>query len=478
MRSLVAARPALRSFSAVPEFLLTAPATSVSELSNGVCVASEASPSRARRRSSPRFGLISPLPTFRPCFDALLPLQASAGDLATVGVFVGTGSRFEAPAMSGASHLLQTAAMKEKAAAIDALGGSVSGYTTRETTVYTATVLKEKAADAVKLLGELATKPPSGDQSFADAKSGVLAQLDVMATTPEVMEGLHEMAYMDTSLATPVIGTKATVEGLVKSDLKPSLTGSMVKVAGAGVDHAMLSELAKGALGSLPAATAGVELAMEPAMFTGSDKCVRMDSYPFAHVAIAYEGPSLTSEYALPAQLAHYLLGSYSGTSTVPLANHATRLQIDLGEQDAAAAFTPFYTPYKDTGLFGIYLVSPDNKLQDAVWYVMMNLVRLMYKTTDEELDRAKLAMKTAILESLSTPSGVCEDLGKQMLSYGRVISTAELFARIDAIDAATIKDTVYQIVHDNDHVLSAAGPIWELPDYNYIRRRSYWLTR
>ena len=86
--------------------------------------------------------------------------------------------------------------------------------------------------------------------------------------------------------------------------------------------------------------------------------------------------------------------------------------------------------------------------------------------------------MKTAILESLSTPSGVCEDLGKQMLSYGRVISTAELFARIDAIDAATIKDTVYQIVHDNDHVLSAAGPIWELPDYNYIRRRSYWLTR
>ena len=50
--------------------------------------------------------------------------------------------------------------------------------------------------------------------------------------------------------------------------------------------------------------------------------------------------------------------------------------------------------------------------------------------------------------------------------------------ADIDALDAATLKDTVYQIVHDNDHVLSAAGPIWELPDYNYIRRRSYWLTR
>ena len=65
----------------------------------------------------------------------------------------------------------------------------------------------------------------------------------------------------------------------------------------------------------------------------------------------------------------------------------------------------------------------------------------------------AKLAMKVAALKSLSTPAGVCEDLGKQMISYGRVMSTAELFARIDAIDAATVKDTVYQIVHDNDHV-------------------------
>jgi hypothetical protein len=26
------------------------------------------------------------------------------------------------------------------------------------------------------------------------------------------------------------------------------------------------------------------------------------------------------------------------------------------------------------------------------------------------------------------------------------------------------------------DHALAAVGPIYELPDYNWIRRRSYWL--
>lgn len=442
---------ALRCLSSVPEFLLTAPATTCSDLANGVSVASE----------------------------------PNAGAVATVGVFIDAGSRLESAEMSGATHLLQTAALKEKAAAIEALGGVMNAYTTRETTVYTATVLKEKAAAAVGLLGEIVTVPLSSDESLAAAKETVLAQVAAMTSSPEeaLMEGMHEMAYMDTSLAAPIVGSAATVSGFSKSDLAApttALTGSMVKIAGAGIEHAQLSELATAALGKLSASSASsVEVAMEPAIWTGSDKHVRMDSYPLAHVALAYEGPALTSEYALPATLAQYLLGSYEmGATTVPCENHATRLQIDLGEQKAAKAFTPFYTPYKDTGLWGIYLVSPDNRLQDATWYTMMNLVRLMYKTTDEELDRAKLAMKVAALKSLSTPAGVCEDLGKQMISYGRVMSTAELFARIDAIDAATVKDTVYQIVHDNDHVLTAVGPIHELPDYNYIRRRSYWLTR
>ena len=101
-----------------------------------------------------------------------------------------------------------------------------------------------------------------------------------------------------------------------------------------------------------------------------------------------------------------------------------------------------------------------------------------MYKTTEPELDRAKRAMKTAILAARASASGVTSDLGTQLLQHGRVASTAELFARIDATSVAQVKDVVYQIVHDNDHALSAVGPVHELPDYNYIRRRSYWLTR
>ena len=46
-----------------------------------------------------------------------------------------------------------------------------------------------------------------------------------------------------------------------------------------------------------------------------------------------------------------------------------------------------FNTCYKDTGLFGIYLVCADTKkLDDAIGYTMDNLVRLCHNVSDEEV--------------------------------------------------------------------------------------------
>ena len=55
-------------------------------------------------------------------------------------------------------------------------------------------------------------------------------------------------------------------------------------------------------------------------------------------------------------------------------------------------------------------------------------------------------------------------------------MSNAELFARIDALSTADVKATANKFINDEDHALAAIGPIFELPDYNWIRRRSYWL--
>ena len=71
--------------------------------------------------------------------------------------------------------------------------------------------------------------------------------------------------------------------------------------------------------------------------------------------------------------------------------------------------------------------------------------------------------------------AGTADDIGRQMLNYGRRMTNAEIFARIDSVTTSELKATASKFINDEDHALAAIGPIFELPDYNWIRRRSYW---
>ena len=73
-----------------------------------------------------------------------------------------------------------------------------------------------------------------------------------------------------------------------------------------------------------------------------------------------------------------------------------------------------FNTAYKDTGLFGIYAVAPDHKLEDLMWYMTSNLVRLVHKTTDEEVERAKTQLKANMLMTLDGHAQVRRERGAQ----------------------------------------------------------------
>ena len=97
---------------------------------------------------------------------------------ATLGVWVGTGSRHEAPDEHGLSHLIEHMAFKGTARRsarriaedIENVGGDINAATSVEYTSYTARVLGENVDVALDVLGDILTNSVFDDAELAREK--------------------------------------------------------------------------------------------------------------------------------------------------------------------------------------------------------------------------------------------------------------------------------------------------------------------
>ncbi|XP_076952346.1 putative mitochondrial-processing peptidase subunit beta, mitochondrial [Bidens hawaiensis] len=121
---------------------------------------------------------------------------------------------------------------------------------------------------------------------------------------------------------------------------------------------------------------------------------------------------------------------------------------------------------YKETGLFGVYAVGKPDCLDDLASAIMQEISKLRYRVTEEDAIRAQNQLKYLICNEQPT----AEEIGRQLLAYGRIIPLAELFARIDAVDVATVKRVANKFLFDKDIAIAASGPVKLLPDHNWFR--------
>ncbi|KNA21598.1 hypothetical protein SOVF_041760 [Spinacia oleracea] len=438
--------------------ILTAPATKITTLPNGLRVATESN---------------------------------LAARTATVGVWIDAGSRFESPETNGTAHFLEHMIFKgtEKRSAreleeeIENMGGHLNAYTSREQTTYFAKVMNTDVHKAVDILADILQNSKFEEERITRERDVILREMEeVEGQTEEVIfDHLHATAFQYTPLGRTILGPAENVRTITKTHLQDYIATHytaprMVIAASGAVKHEDVVALVEKHFTKLSTdpTTASQLVAQEPASFTGSEVRMIDDDIELAQFAVAFNGAAYTDPDAIALMVMQTMLGSWTKNS-----GGGKHMGSDLVQRVAvnelAESMMAFNTNYKDTGLFGVYAIAKPDCLDDLSYAIMHDIGKLCYRVSDADVVRACNQLKSSLLLHIDGTSPVAEDIGRQLLTYGRRIPYAELFARIDAVDASTVKRVANRFIFDKDIAIAAMGPVRKLPDYNWFRRRTYW---
>ncbi|GMJ04101.1 hypothetical protein like AT3G02090 [Hibiscus trionum] len=410
---------------------------------------------------------------------------------ATVGVWIDAGSRFETEETNGTAHFLEHMIFKgtEKRSAreleeeIENMGGHLNAYTSREQTTYYAKVMDKDVFKALDILSDILQNSKFEENRISRERDVILREMEeVEGQTEEVIfDHLHSTAFQYTPLGRTILGPADNIRTITKEHLQNYIqthytAPRMVIAASGAVKHEEIVEQVKKLFTKLSSdPTTGSQLVMnEPATFTGSEVRMINDDVPLAQFAIAFEGASWTDPDSIALMVMQAMLGSWS--KNVGGGKHmGSDLVQRVGINEIAESMMAFNTNYKDTGLFGVYAVAKPDCLDDLAFAIMHETTKLAYRVSEADVIRARNQLKSSLMLHIDGTSPVAEDIGRQLLTYGRRIPFAELFARIDAVDPSTVKRVANRFIYDRDIAIAAMGPIQGLPDYNWFRRRTYW---
>jgi len=420
----------------------------------------------------------------------------NGAEIATIGVYVYTGTRFETPENNGVAHFLEhlifkgTKNMSEPQIELKAenLGMQVNAYTSRENTVFFARVMKKDVPTAVEYLADILQNSTLYTQAVQREKDVILRELhEVKQQTDEmVFDYLHEVAYQNTPLAKTILGTPENIAAMTPEALRAYINEHYkphrMVVAGAGaVDHDQLAKLVDKNFGSFKEdkkAPAVIDLVKErPAFLTGSEVRISNDYMPSCHFTIAFESVGWTHPDSVAFLVFQAMLGIYERSQGVADVSNMRLPRSMAVHGDHCRNYSSFNCTYTDTGLFGVYAVADPPEIEDVCLNIMTELVRTAFKVDEEALERAKMHTKITMLASLDKYSSIAEDIGRQMLVYGRRMPVSEFFARVDEVDVAKLKAIAENYIYDREIAVASIGPNWALPDYQWLRRRTFWVT-
>ncbi|MCL6639317.1 MAG: insulinase family protein, partial [Firmicutes bacterium] len=380
-----------------------------------------------------------------------------------VGFWVDVGSRDEVPEINGISHFIEhlmfkgTArrTAKQIAEELDAVGGQLNAFTTKEYTCYYARVLDEHIDLAIDVLSDMLFASKFDAADIDRERNVIIEEIKMYEDAPD--ELVHDIfsgtMWQGHALGRPIIGTAEVIAGLSRDTIlsfydKYYRPGNMIVAAAGNIKHGEVIEKVGRVMGERAGKVDGRTLvAPQPRR----DIACRNKDTEQVHLCVGTPGLKLDDEKIYVFQVVNTILGG--GLSS--------RLFQEIREQRGLVySVYSYHTSYHDTGLFCIYAGLSKQNVDEVLHLIFKQISDIQKNGVKEtELQRAKDQLKGNLFLSLENVNTRMSRLGKSQLYLGEVVPPEEIVEKVSRVTAADVQELVRDMLKPEKFSLAAIGP-------------------
>ena len=381
----------------------------------------------------------------------------------SAGFWVGTGSRDEGARLFGASHFLEhllfkgtaTRTARRIAEDVDAVGGDMNAFTTKEYTAFYLRVLDDSLELGLDILSDILWSPAFRPEEVEAERQVILEEILMRGDEPAdlVHEVFIEALFPDHPVGREVLGDEESIEAMTREDIAAFHAhhyrpGNMVFAAAGNLDHAAVVDGIARRFAGPDGGTAPVRTAP-----TAAPLPVAVDPRPTeqVHLVLGMRGLHSHSEDRYALSVVNHVLGG--GLSS-------RLFQKIREERGLAYSVYSYRSALVDTGALAVYAGTMPSRVTEVLDLTRAELDEMAVSgITERDLEVAKGHLVGELALSMEDSAARMSRIGRSELIHHAVLTVDEVVARISAVtldDAARVAASVL----GNDRVLAVVGPV------------------
>jgi len=387
-----------------------------------------------------------------------------------VGIWVNVGSRDETASVAGASHFLEhllfkgtkTRTAMEISSSIEAVGGEMNAFTSKEYTCFYARVIDTDLKLAVDVIADAITSSLVAAADVESERSVVLEEIAMRDDDPSdlIHDLFMETYYGDNLLGRPILGTIESIKAMSRNAVfnyykKKYLPRDLVVAVAGNVKHKQVVELVERAMsrdGFLDVENTSPNLRQSPTIkAVGAGRVGLMyRKTEQSHLLMGVDGVSRSDDRRFALSILSSALGG----------GMSSRLFQEIREKRGLAYSTYSYVQqFAGSGSLSFYAGCAPSKTEEVVKIIRDISHEVAQKgLTDEEISRAKGAVSGALVLSQEDSGSRMSRIGKSELVYGEVMSFDEILKRIAMVTPQDIREIASAVLPQSS-TLAIVGP-------------------